>query len=48
MTDDDLSAKFTGLATPILGTAATRRLLELCWQVGKLDSVAAIAEAART
>jgi 2-methylcitrate dehydratase PrpD len=48
MTDDDLSAKFTGLAAPILGTAATRRLLELCWQVGKLDSVAAIAEAART
>jgi 2-methylcitrate dehydratase PrpD len=48
MTDADLEAKFTGLAEAYLGAAGTRRLLYLCWRVGALDDVAAVAEAART
>jgi 2-methylcitrate dehydratase PrpD len=48
MTDADLEAKFAGLAEANLGAARTRRLLDLCWRVGALDDVAAVAEAART
>jgi 2-methylcitrate dehydratase PrpD len=48
MTDADLEAKFAGLAEASLGAARTRRLLDLCWRVGALDDVAAVAEAART
>jgi 2-methylcitrate dehydratase PrpD len=48
MTDADLETKFAGLAEASLGAAGTRRLLDLCWGVGSLDDVAAVAEAART
>jgi 2-methylcitrate dehydratase PrpD len=48
MTDADLEAKFSGLAEASLGADRTRRLLDLCWRVGALDDVAAVAEAART
>jgi 2-methylcitrate dehydratase PrpD len=48
MTDADLEAKFADLAEANLGAAGTRRLLDLCWRVGALDDVAAVAEAART
>jgi 2-methylcitrate dehydratase PrpD len=48
MSDADLEAKFVGLAEASLGAAGTRRLLDLCWQVGALDDVAQVAEAART
>ncbi|OIQ96671.1 2-methylcitrate dehydratase [mine drainage metagenome] len=48
MTDADLEMKFIGLAEDSLGKTDTRRLLDLCWQVGTLDDVAAVAEAART
>lgn len=48
MTDADLEAKFSDLAEGSLGTAGTRQLLDLCWNVGTLDNVAVIAQAART
>lgn len=48
MTDAELEAKFRDLAEPSLGTAASRKLLDLCWRVGTLENVAAIAKAART
>ena len=47
MSDADLEKKFTGFAEAYLGAAGTRRLLDLCWRVGTLDDVAAVAEAAR-
>jgi 2-methylcitrate dehydratase PrpD len=48
MTDAELAAKFTELAEPRLGAAGSRELLDLCWRVGTLENVAAIAAAART
>ena len=47
MTDADLEAKFSGLTEASLGAAGTRRLLDLCWQVGELDDVSVVAEAGR-
>ena len=47
MTDADLDAKFDGLAGPVLGEAASGRLRDLCWEIEKLDDVAAIALAAQ-
>jgi 2-methylcitrate dehydratase PrpD len=46
MTDDDLNAKFGGLAEPALGAKATARLRELCWDIENLEDAAAIANAA--
>lgn len=46
MTDDDLNAKFGGLAEPVLGAKATARLRDLCWDIESLEDTAAIAQAA--
>ncbi|MDB5872981.1 MAG: 2-methylcitrate dehydratase-like protein [Ramlibacter sp.] len=34
MSDAQLEGKFHGLADPILGSPATSRLIEACWNVG--------------
>jgi 2-methylcitrate dehydratase PrpD len=47
MSDADLERKFTGLSDEVLGAAAARKLLDLCWRLESLDDVAVIAEAAR-
>ena len=47
MTDADLEAKFIDLAEESLGKSGTRKLLDLCWSIGRLDEPAAIAAAAR-
>ncbi|MFT4064058.1 MmgE/PrpD family protein [Paraburkholderia sp.] len=47
MTDADLSAKFTDLAEPILGGAATARLLDAVWKVQTVADVAELADLAR-
>lgn len=47
MTDTDLERKFRGLVAPVLGTATTSHLLDLCWTLGAHDNVAAVAAAAR-
>lgn len=46
MTDDDLNAKFGGLAEPVLGAKATARLRDLCWDIESLEDTVAIAQAA--
>ncbi|MBZ9894446.1 MULTISPECIES: MmgE/PrpD family protein [unclassified Mesorhizobium] len=46
MTDDDLNAKFGGLAEPVLGARAAARLRDLCWDIESLDDTAVIAKAA--
>jgi 2-methylcitrate dehydratase PrpD len=46
MTDSDLEAKFRGLATGVLGSAETGRLIELCRRLGDLADTAEIARAA--
>ncbi|MCA0012160.1 MmgE/PrpD family protein [Mesorhizobium sp. B292B1B] len=46
MTDDDLNAKFGGLAEAVLGATATARLRDLCWEIETLEDAAAIARAA--
>ncbi len=46
MSDDDLEAKFRGLATGILSTGETDALLKLCWSVQKLKDAGEIARAA--
>jgi 2-methylcitrate dehydratase PrpD len=48
MTDAELEAKFRDLTEPSLGAATTEKLLDLCWNVGTLKNVAAVAKAART
>ena len=45
MSDSDLEAKFSGLATGILGRIQTERLIKLCWSVAALDDVAEISRA---
>jgi 2-methylcitrate dehydratase PrpD len=45
MTDQQLEAKFTDLATAVLPAAQVRKLIETCWQVERLPSAAAIAKA---
>lgn len=46
MTDQQLEAKFTGLAEGILPKKQVRRLLDDCWHVEQLPSAALIARAA--
>ena len=43
MSDTQLQAKFHGLSDPVLGAAATTRLIDACWQVGKAPSLGALA-----
>jgi 2-methylcitrate dehydratase PrpD len=47
MTDADLEAKFLGLADGVLPSAQARALMDLCWRVDTLSSVAQIAATAR-
>jgi 2-methylcitrate dehydratase PrpD len=46
MSDADLEAKFRGLAGGILPPEQTDKVLKLCWSVGSLKNVAALARAA--
>jgi 2-methylcitrate dehydratase PrpD len=46
MSDADLEAKFLDLAKDVLPDAQARTLLEMCWKVESLPSVAALAKAA--
>jgi 2-methylcitrate dehydratase PrpD len=46
MTNADLEAKFHGLVDPVLGRERAQRVLGLCWDLERLDGVAAIANAA--
>lgn len=43
MSDAQLEAKFQGLTDPVLGAAATRRLLDACWKLGTAGHVRALA-----
>jgi 2-methylcitrate dehydratase PrpD len=45
MTDQQLEAKFTDLASAVLPAAQVRKLIETCWQVERLSSAAAIPKA---
>jgi 2-methylcitrate dehydratase PrpD len=45
MSDADLARKFTDLTDGILSAAQSQRLMDLCWNVTKLDSAADIARA---
>jgi hypothetical protein len=45
MSDADLEAKFRGLAQDILSKSETDSLIRLCWDVGKLEDVGAVARA---
>jgi len=47
MSDNDLEAKFSGLAMAVLSNPQQRRLMDLCWKVEGLAKASAIAEAAR-
>jgi 2-methylcitrate dehydratase PrpD len=47
MSDADLDAKFHGLADPILGREGAQQVLDLCWNIERLDSAALVAQAAR-
>ena len=46
MSDEDLEAKFRGLAADILSTGETDALIRLCWSVQKLKDAGEIARAA--
>jgi hypothetical protein len=46
ITDQQLEANFTDLAAGILPRQETSRLIELCWIVEQLTSVADVAKAA--
>ncbi len=39
LSDDEISAKFTELATPVMGTASASTLLDACWSLETLDSI---------
>ena len=45
MSDADLEAKFRGLAQGVLTRSETDTLIRLCWDVGKLEDVGAVARA---
>ena len=45
MSDADLEAKFRGLSQGILSRSETDKLIRLCWDVGKLEDVGAVARA---
>jgi 2-methylcitrate dehydratase PrpD len=47
MSDNDLEAKFSGLAMAVLSNQQQRKLMDLCWKVEGLPKVSVIAEAAR-
>jgi 2-methylcitrate dehydratase PrpD len=42
MTQAQLEAKFHGLSDPVLGAAATKRLIAACWQLGGAPGVRAL------
>ncbi len=46
MSDDDLEAKFRGLATGVLPAARIAELITLCWDIAGLDDAGALARAA--
>ena len=46
MTDALLEGKFHGLADPVLGTAATGKLIEACWELGEAKDVRALVKLA--
>jgi 2-methylcitrate dehydratase PrpD len=46
MTNAQLEGKFTGLADGILPAGQTRRLMDMCWNIGSLTDVAQLARAA--
>ncbi|HET6468926.1 MAG TPA: MmgE/PrpD family protein [Geminicoccaceae bacterium] len=46
LSNQELDHKFKGQAAPVLGDAATERLLELAWRLPELDDAAEIARAA--
>ena len=46
MSDEDLEAKFRGLAEGILARAETEKLIGLCWDLDKLDDAGSIARGA--
>jgi 2-methylcitrate dehydratase PrpD len=46
MNDQELEAKFTGLADEVLSAGRIRRLMDLCWQVESLPEVSTLARAA--
>ncbi len=46
MSDADLEAKFRGLAEGVLPRGQVARLIELCWDIGRLKNVAEVARAA--
>ncbi len=39
LSDDEISAKFTELATPVMGQASASALLDACWSLETLDSI---------
>ncbi|MGZ8264357.1 MAG: MmgE/PrpD family protein, partial [Burkholderiales bacterium] len=45
MSDADLEAKFLGLAGGVLPDSQVKRLLGLCWDIGKLEHAADVARA---
>lgn len=45
MSDGELEAKFRGLASPVLSSIETDRLIRLCWDIGKLKDAADVARA---
>ena len=46
MSDEDLEAKFRGLAANILSAGETDELIKLCWAVEKLKDAGEMARAA--
>ena len=46
MSDSDLETKFKGLANGILAPDRQRKLMDLCWNIGNLPAVDAVASAA--
>jgi 2-methylcitrate dehydratase PrpD len=46
MSDQDLEAKFTGLANGVLSSDRQRRLIDLCWDIASLPDASAVARAA--
>jgi 2-methylcitrate dehydratase PrpD len=42
MTDAQLEGKFHGLSDPVLGAAATSRLIQACWKVGTVPDLKSI------
>lgn len=46
MSREQLQSKFHGLSDPVLGAAATDRLIESCWQLGDAPDLRAVVSAA--